>query len=434
MHDAHDDLMKGYWPSPWPAEDGGPARRAVVPTGAIPTGIASVTSRHEPLGCMVVLRERGEVFYQGSGMDGQGAFAWVERVHPESLECIVRSPDLAGGPFWPGGIAAHRNGSLYVTFGRHCHRLEPDTLAQVATRELPRPRPYNSLLVLPDGALVMKDFGGGKSSRALPPGEGSELVVLEPDSLDVVARLELPEGSIARISASLPADHRETGRTRIHVIGDEHLLDVVWDPRRASLSLAASLLYLTRTGQTFGWDPVIADGSIWFLDDGEGSEAFGPSFLGKGVSPAPLQLLRIPLEGDRTPTAVEICGKPGGIVANPPCIDARRKVAIGYDSGNGVLAAWRYGAPNEAPRRLWGKDQHHASHFLLDEAAGTVLTGDFDHARGVAQAVVLDVATGAERLRADTASPLQSVIFPSPGWDGEVYVPSFSTLARIAPA
>jgi hypothetical protein len=431
---TRDEIMSGYWPSPWPAEDGGPLRRAVVPARSIPVGRVSVTSRHEALGCMVVLRERGQVFYQGNGMNAEGAFAWVERIHPDSLERIVRSPDLAGGPFWPGGIAAHRNGSLYVTFGRHCHRLDPDTLAPVASRELPRARPYNSLLVLPDGALVMKDFGGGRGARMLPTGEGSELVVLEPDRLEVIAQLELPEGSIARISASVPADHGETGRTRIHVVGDEHLLEVVWDPKRGSLSLDARIHYLTRAGQTFGWDPVIADGSIWLLDDGEGTDAFGPSFRGKGVSTAPLQLLRIPLEGDRTPAAVEVCGKSDGIIANPPCIDARRKVAIGYDSGNGILAAWRYGSPREELAPLWQRDQHHASHFLLDESAGTVLTGDFDHERGVAQAVVLDVESGAEILRVDTASPLQSVIFPSPGWDGEVYVTSFTTLARIAPA
>ena len=50
------------------------------------------------------------------------------------------------------------------------------------TRELPRDRPYNSFVILPDGHLALKDFGG-----ALPAGiepvddESCELLVLEPE-------------------------------------------------------------------------------------------------------------------------------------------------------------------------------------------------------------------------------------------------------------
>jgi hypothetical protein len=49
-------------------------------------------------------------------------------------------------------------------------------------------------------------------------------------------------------------------------------------------------------GQTFGWDAVIEDGFAWFLDNGDGTRGFGPSFRGKGVSTAPLHLVRVPLD------------------------------------------------------------------------------------------------------------------------------------------
>jgi hypothetical protein len=26
---------------------------------------------------------------------------------------------------WPGGMAIHRNGDIYVVYGRHLHRLRP---------------------------------------------------------------------------------------------------------------------------------------------------------------------------------------------------------------------------------------------------------------------------------------------------------------------
>ena len=87
---------------------------------------------------VVVLRAQGEVYVEGCRIDADST-AWLERVDAESLATIERSPDLSGGPFWPGGMAAHANGSLYVTFGRWCHRLAADC-SLLASRELPRAR------------------------------------------------------------------------------------------------------------------------------------------------------------------------------------------------------------------------------------------------------------------------------------------------------
>ena len=122
-----------------------------------------VTSRDAIVATMVVLREPGEV-YLLCHTGGNDAVAWVERIDPDTLAVIERSPDLPGGKTWPGGVAAHANGSLYVVFGRHVHRLSAD-LELLASRTLPRDRPYNSFVILPDGHLAMKDFGG-----MLPPG------------------------------------------------------------------------------------------------------------------------------------------------------------------------------------------------------------------------------------------------------------------------
>jgi hypothetical protein len=44
---------------------------------------------------------------------------------------------------------------------------------------------------------------------------------------------------------------------------------------------------------------------------------------------------------------------------------------------------------------------------------------------------VLDVATGEEKARADTGSPVQSVLFPCPGFGRDLYVCSFTTVARV---
>ncbi len=130
------------------------------------------------------------------------AISWVERFDPESLEVIERSPDLPGGPTWPGGVAVHANGSLYVAFGNHLHRLAPDTTL-TASRTLPRVRPYNSFVVLPDGHLVTKDFGGTLPGGTEPSPEPTELLVLEPEELEIVDRLR-PPGALDRA----PLGHR----------------------------------------------------------------------------------------------------------------------------------------------------------------------------------------------------------------------------------
>ncbi len=39
-------------------------------------------------------------------------------------------------------------------------------------------------------------------------------------------------------------------------------------------------------------------------------------------------------------TLTEVCGQPGGLIANPPLVDEDRRIVVGFDSGNGVLAAF----------------------------------------------------------------------------------------------
>ena len=47
------------------------------------------------------------------------------------------------------------------------------------------------------------------------------------------------------------------------------------------------------------------------------------------------------------------------------------------------------------------------------------------------QVVVLDIETGEERARADTGSPVQSVLFPAPGFGRDLYLCTFTTLSRV---
>ena len=294
--------VPGLWPSRWPAEDGGPRRQQVPHSGpslAIQPGETLVaTSRLSMASTMVVLREPGEV-YLLCHTGGDEAVSWVEQVHPTTLETIRRSPDLVGGPTWPGGIAAHANGSLHVAFGNHVHRLSPE-LEVLASVTLPRVRPYNSFVVLPDGHLATKDFAGNRPGHhdEFERGPASHVLVLHPDTLAIVAELQMPERSIARISAD---------GDDLYVVGDTTLDRVRWDGATLTLDDGFRARYRTVEGQTYGWDPVIAAGAAWFLDNGAGSERYAGTYRGMGTNTAPLHLVRVDLATGDVQLA-EVCG------------------------------------------------------------------------------------------------------------------------------
>jgi hypothetical protein len=364
---------------------------------------------------MLVQRERGELFLHGATI-GPGSTAWVERVDPTSLRTVARIDELPAGPWWPGGMLVHANGDLYVTQGRWCHRLTP-ALELVASCELPRDRPYNSLVALSDGTLVMKDMS---SDDAAP----SQLSVLDPDDLTIRHQYDLEEGSIARLSAD---------RDTVCVVGMQSLLALRVDGH--GVEHLGRARYRLVDGQTFGWDAVLdGAGSAWFLDNGEGTESFGGCFVGKTASSAPLHLVRTAWPPDGADAALfEITGEPGGIVANPPIISVQGDggIAVGYDSGHGVMTAWRWQAGDSELERLWQRRQNHAAHSIHFPETGELVTFDYDTARATEQCVVLDVETGDELGRVDTGSPIQSVVFPCPGWDRDCYALTFSTLTRV---
>ena len=404
----------------WSTEDGGPRRLQWVDGArlAIAAGeTLQVTSRSMMVVTMVVIASPDDVFVL-CHTGGDSAVSWVERVHPETLETLATSEHLTGGPAWPGGIAVHSNGDIYVVFGNHAHRLNR-SLQVVASRELPRIRPYNSFVVLPDGHLVTKDFGGSRPGNEMEePFVPTQLVVLEPTGLNIVATLDLPEASIARLSAN---------ENDVYVVGTSSLWRVRWDGESLH-SDGWRAEYRQLQGQTYGWDVVIADTDAWFLDNGESTHKFAGTLRGVGTATAPLHLVRVNLASGRV-SLHEICGLAGGVVANPPLVDEQRQMVVGFDSGNGVLAGFSY--DETKVRKVWSVEQNHGSHMLLYPESGEFVSAHYDQERGVEQVVVRDISTGREIARADTGSPIQSVVFPACGTRRDFYWCSMLSLNRV---
>lgn len=415
--------MSDYWKSSWSGEDGGPKRRQIATNVSIPRITNSkqleVVSRDALAMTMPIVGPHDELFLQRV-MPGLDSVAWVEKIDPLTLETIIQSEQLAGGPMWPGGMAAHANGSLYVVFGNHAHRLTTD-LSVIASTELPRVRPYNSFVILPSGHIATKDFSGPLPGQPNgTPMDNTELLILDPEDLSIVARLELNEPSIARLSAD---------GNNIYVVGDHSLIRVIWNGESLSVDETFNACYRTLEGQTFGWDTVITDDDAWFLDNGEGTQLFTGSFRGVGISTAPLHLVRVNKQTGHV-TLTEICGLPNGIVANPPVVDMKRQIVVGFDSGNGVISGFDFDEDSVTLR--WSHEQNHACHMLLIPETGQIITADYRPELGCEQVVVLDITTGNEVARVSTTSPIQSAVFPAIGPRGDIYWCSMTTITRIS--
>jgi hypothetical protein len=423
----------GYYPSPWPGEDGGPRRLqsvAGLPGLAIKPDeiLTPKASRRLCTGNMVVLRNPGEVYlmHVDTLRDrlGMHCYAHVERLVPQTLSPVARSPRLRGGKWWPGGFCVHRNGDLYVTFGRYVHRLDEDCQV-VASFRLPQDLPYNSQVVLDNGFIVTKPIAS----------EGStSLLVLDPDTLNEACTPEImPEPSIARLSA--------IGNC-VYVTGITTIYRYEFDAGTRCLRLDEdwSLNYVGGSEQEYGWDPVLDGGNIWFMDNGRhrmGRSSL--SLLGAGINPTPNNLVRVSAHNAEDYSITPISGLPHGTITNPPLYCPTRNILVGFDSSNAVVRAWRHDPVTQGLEPVW---QRHGfgmgGHTIYYADTGEIVTADYRSLktlRGLREGencVVLDIETGTEKARVPMGNYMQSAVFPCPGWSRDFYWLGLDRLTRIA--
>jgi hypothetical protein len=375
-------------------------------------GLGAVV-RRTCVSTMVVLGAPGEVFLLTHSVLrahlGLPTTACVERIDPLSLRTIAASPRLAGGPMWPGGMALHRNGDLFVVYGRYLHRLSRQC-EPLASLQLPVNAPYNSFVVLDNGLIVTKNLSDTVAAR---------LTVVDPaTTARACADLECPEPSIARLSAM--------GNT-VYVVGVRSIFRYHWSDAASQLVFDADWRfdYIGASSQSYGWDMVLDGQHAWFMDNGK--HRYLRSMIGRGVSHTPNRLIRVNLSDCTDVETAEVSGIPGGTITNPPLVDEGRRIVVGYDSANRVLRAWVF---DGGLRHLWRRnDFGAASHMICLPDSGEIVTNDFG--RGGEHVVVLDIETGAEKGRARIGGFTQGVVFPSPGWSRDIYWSAMSRFGRV---
>ncbi len=416
----------GYFDSPWPCEDAGPSRLQTPHSSTcldLQTGMKlASTSKRTQMSTMTVLGAPGEVFLLTHSVVrsylGLATSAQVSRIDPLTLETLECSPRLEGGPMWPGGMAVHANGYIIVVYGRYAHKLNRQCQT-VASYELPVNEPYNSFVVLDNGLIVTKNL-----SETTP----AQLTTLHPDSFKLASSdVACPEASIARLSA-----HGNT----VYLVGVSCVFRYHWD--KASQQLVRDpdweFHYLQNSTQSYGWDMVIDGQHGWFMDNGKHN--YFMSMLGAGIHPAANRLIRVSLTNAQSHQSWEVSGLHHGSITNPPLIDVKRRIVVGYDSANRHLRAWKIDTSQKCNEDgvelspLW----HHenlgaASHMLLFANTGEMCVNDYS--RFNEQVLVLDIETGQEKARIRTEGFMQGVVFPSAGWHRDFYWCSMDRLARI---
>ncbi|MEA2102091.1 MAG: hypothetical protein U9P80_05900 [Thermodesulfobacteriota bacterium] len=417
---AHPRIL-GYYNSPWPGEDGGP-ERLQVPYNLGGLDIKEddevlVTRRFTHLANMMLLRDPGEVYLLTTALARNRylklpAYSHVELVDPQTLKTIRRSVRLKAGPGWPGGFAIHRNGDIYVVFGRWCHRLDKDCNL-LASYRLPYNRSYNSLIILDNGYLAMKEM----SETA------SHLTVLDPETLRPVCdHIDLYEPSIARISG--------TGNT-IYIVGTRSIFRYNWSEKvnRPVLDKDWIFDYVQNSGRSFGWDPVIEKNNAWFLDNGD--HGYQIAMLGVARNPAQTHFVRVSLKDAADTTVQAVSGLPEGTITNPPIFCENKNIFVAYDSANSVVKAYKYNPESREISMIWEKEKFGASnHMIYFPDTGELCTNDYKYGKGDAS-VILDVETGEEKGRTEMNNIFQGVIFSCPGWDRDYYYVTFDRIARV---
>lgn len=421
-------VASGYYPSPWPCEDGGPDRLQ-VPVGIKgldiqPGDQARIVSRRLMVGNMVLLRAPGEVYLMHHDAlrenIGLPCSSYIEQIDPQSLKTLKKSPRLPGGPFWPGGFAIHRNGDLYVTFGRYMHRLNPDC-ELVNSCKLPLNLPHNSHVILDSGYLVTKPVSSSGEAK---------LVMMDPDTLTPTHVVDMPEPSISRLSA--------TGNT-VYVTGITTIYRYHYNADTQTLALDEtwSLDYVGNSNQSYGWDPVINGNNLWFMDNGEHTAS--TSMINAGVAPTPNNVIRVCEDDSTNFNITPISGESYGSSTNPPIYCAHRRILVAFDSANSVVQAWRHDPDTNELTPLWQrKGFGMVGHGLYFADTGELVTEDYQSLktwRGLTRGeenVILDIETGREKARFPLGNYMQSYCFPAPGFGRDYYWLGMDKLSYVS--
>jgi hypothetical protein len=139
------------------------------------------------------------------------------------------------------------------------------------------------------------------------------------------------------------------------------------------------------------------------------------------------KLFRVDLKDPNRIEVIRPFDKKMGSIFSPPAFDPRKKIALAFDTGNGLLAGVRYSLA-KGLEKIWHKPIRISMQMILYSDTSEIVVNDFK--TGFDNLVVLDIETGKEKGRVATQSPTANGMFLSPGWSRDFYYCSIGTVAR----
>jgi hypothetical protein len=192
---------RGYYATVSPTDAGGPERNHL---SSLTCGVAELrrlgeytrieTAKNLRSLDAVVTRKRDQILLL--------TYNQVTSLAPNTLKNRWSLPlPTSLGQEWdlPGALAVHANGLLYAVRGRILMAINPDEGGISTLSMLPPPDEnftiaYDGLTMLPDGNLLVKSLVQQRN------GAPSRLLVLDPERLEVVSELVLPERIVPRVT------------------------------------------------------------------------------------------------------------------------------------------------------------------------------------------------------------------------------------------
>lgn len=107
---------------------------------------------------------------------------------------------------------------------------------------------------------------------------------------------------------------------------------------------------------------------------GHGAHDYVTTMRGAALSAGPVRLIRVSAVDCADNEIVEVSGLRRGAVTDPPLYDAERRIAVGYDSANGVVQAFRF---EERLVPLWRLELGHAAHMVFFPDTGELVMHHF---------------------------------------------------------